>query len=153
MYGYGDIGFLVILPQSPLGHPWIPQPLYPIHRPLYPAPPQSLTKGDPKSGLRFALAPAIWDLLPLPLLGAFLVLKPPAARMLFCPPRFGPHIEVSIVPPPRLHCSSVSPWKMMLGHMIRTVMAAPLVTSLRRLSTLEILDLHSGSLSLVLKAI
>ena len=71
-------------------HPFHPQglpnrsSLCPIHRPLYPSIYQSLTKGDLKSGVIFDPAPAVWELVPLPFLGAFLVLRASAQEMLFC---------------------------------------------------------------------
>ena len=69
MYSLGVmVHFVLSTPITP-GAPLDSRGLPPIHRPLYLPPPQSLTKAEPKSGVRFALAPAPFEILPLPHLG------------------------------------------------------------------------------------
>ena len=66
MYGLEVMAIFPLTAPITPGVPLSAPALGPIHRPLYPQVAQSLTKGDPNSGVKSDPAPAVWELVPLP---------------------------------------------------------------------------------------
>ena len=141
-------------PNHPWGTPSCPA-FSPIHWPLYPHVLQSLAKGQPKSRVIFWLSPAVYDILPLPLSGAILVLWASAAEMLnFFPSPSFVHTWLKmalVVMSQQLDCSSVPSSSSSCGHMTFPIWLPPSQASGGRKLTFGIRSVYSGSFAMTPK--